>query len=613
MQFMVWFWKKKTQQKQAKKSAKKLRRNTFILEEIISPGAYCPIPIDDSLVNHPIFGLFTDQELITAILGVDAPPDIADINTESLVQDYWEKLNEYFEENPNDANNIDLENLSTWPTLEALINPGPPPVEIPDIGGAVDTLPPPTIVPVDPPRNNPGSDGTQDPIIDNSPQPPTLVNALSDITLTPEISSQTINISQVFATPDGEQLKYEIISDNGEFLNVNLENNQLSIEALPKTGSSQITIQATTETGGVAAHTFNVFNNYMTPEFVATINSGLTELQNAINANPDDLLASLDTPEAQAALSILATELESNFDNIVNAIQQPEILRKAGVSPEAVATLEQLLASEEIGAALGLPTSVKSALTNEDFRIWDNYLINATETASTLLPDAPQTNVAFLDFVGEHGENVTEVFESVNPNAAYERLSINNGNWAEQLVRYVEQLKAKGDRGGLVNLSLDLTAIDSEGRVTTRYELTPEEQEAIQFARENNVLLVVAAGNTGGQMSGLGMAAEKFDNIITVGAVDRSRDRADYSAYDSEGVTPQLSLVMAPGGEWENDPNAFVGTSRAAGYVTAAASLVWGANSELNYQQVKELLLTTANDLADPGWGCGDWCGFVGC
>ncbi|MGD1716041.1 hypothetical protein, partial [Dapis sp. BLCC M172] len=78
--------------------------------------------------------------------------------------------------------------MSTWPTLEALINPPTPPVEIPDVSGAVDTLPPPAIVPVDPPRNNPDS-GSQDPIIDNSPQPPTLVNTISDITLTPEISS----------------------------------------------------------------------------------------------------------------------------------------------------------------------------------------------------------------------------------------------------------------------------------------------------------------------------------------------------------------------------------------------------------------------------------------
>ncbi|NEQ39120.1 MAG: S8 family serine peptidase [Okeania sp. SIO3I5] len=155
---MVLFWNKKSKQKQQKKSAKKPRSKTFILEEIISPGAYCLIPIDNSLVNHPIFGLFTDQELITTILGTDAPLDIADLDTESLVQDYWQKIDKYFQENPTTANSFDLEDLSTWPTLEALINPGQPSVEIPDIGGVVDTLPPPTTLPIDPPRNNYGQD-----------------------------------------------------------------------------------------------------------------------------------------------------------------------------------------------------------------------------------------------------------------------------------------------------------------------------------------------------------------------------------------------------------------------------------------------------------------------
>ena len=485
--------------------------------------------------------------------------------------------------------------MSTWPTLDALINPEAPTVEIPDVGGAVDTLPPPTIVPIDPPRKNPDSGG-QEPIIDNSPQPPTLVNAISDLTLTPEISSQTIDISRVFATPNGEQLKYEVISDNGEFLNINLENNQLSIEAIPKTGESQITIRGTTESGGVAAHTFKVFNNYVTPESVATINSGLTELQKVIDANQDDLLASLDTLEAQTALEMLGTELESNFDNILNAIQQPETLVKAGVSPEAVATLEKLLASEAVGEALGLPTSMESALANEDFRIWDNYLINATEAASILLPDAPQTTVGFLDFAGEHGENVRAVFESVNPNAEYERLSVNDGNWAEQLVQYVDNLKAAGEERGIANLSFDLTQVDDQGRVTTRYDLTEGEQLAIQYARDNNVLLVAASGNTGGEMSALGKAASKFDNIITVGAVNKLEEVADYS---SRGDT--LTLV-APGGPYENDPDAFVGTSRATSYVTGAASLVWAANPDLSYQQVKELLTLTAKDLGPEGW-----------
>ena len=87
---MFFFGNKKTQKNTQKKSPKKPRSNTFILEEIISPSAYCPVPIDDSIVNYSIFELFTEEELITAILGTKEPPNITDINTESLVQHYWE-------------------------------------------------------------------------------------------------------------------------------------------------------------------------------------------------------------------------------------------------------------------------------------------------------------------------------------------------------------------------------------------------------------------------------------------------------------------------------------------------------------------------------------------
>ena len=145
-------------------------------------------------------------------------------------------------------------------------------------------------------------------------------------------------------------------------------------------------------------------------------------------------------------------------------------------------------------------------------------------------------------------------------------------------------------------MSFDLTQVDDQGRVTTRYELTPEEQAALQYVQEKGVLIVASAGNTGDKMSALGQAAELFTNLLIVGAVNRWEEKADYSA---QGKT--LSLV-APGGQWESDPEAFVGTSKAAAYVTAGASRVWAANPNLNYQQIKQIILETADDLATPGW-----------
>ena len=144
---MSYSWKKTTnrkqqQQKDAAHKQKKRRSQTFILEEIISPGvASCPVlPIDDSLSAIKGLELFTQEELVAAILENNSSIDLNNINTESLFEDYFEKIDEYLAENPTESDASDIEDLSTWPTLEALINSGQLNVEMPDIGGVVDTF-----------------------------------------------------------------------------------------------------------------------------------------------------------------------------------------------------------------------------------------------------------------------------------------------------------------------------------------------------------------------------------------------------------------------------------------------------------------------------------------
>ena len=224
----------------------------------------------------------------------------------------------------------------------------------------------------------------------------------------------------------------------------------------------------------------------------------------------------------------------------------------------------------------------------------DNTIeIPQPETLATRLRNAPPTPVAVIDH-GFHGDETVDALTSVNPLAEVKRMNANN--WVARLIKFVDQVQESGQNRGIVNLSFDLTQIDDEGRVTTRYELTPDEQIAIQYALENNVLLVASAGNTGGEMSALGRAAQQFDNIITVGAIDVWGNPTDYSA-SGEGLT-----LVAPGGEFEGDHNAFVGTSKSAAYASGAASLAWAINPELNYQQIKQVLAETAVDLKAPGW-----------
>ncbi|MEG4572457.1 S8 family serine peptidase [Microcoleus sp. N3A4] len=191
--------------------------------------------------------------------------------------------------------------------------------------------------------------------------------------------------------------------------------------------------------------------------------------------------------------------------------------------------------------------------------------------------------------------------------------AIGSGQWAESLVEFVNAAIESNQPNAVVNLSLDLTQINPDGSVTTRYEFTPEERAAIEYARQHNVLLVVAAGNDGGVMSVLGQASQEFDNIITVGAAERindeialskAYDRSDYSSYGA-GLD-----ILADGGTVENPVlsttgdgvGAMAGTSVATAKVTGAVSQVWAANPQLSYRQVIQIIKDTATDLKEPNW-----------
>ncbi|ERT08601.1 subtilase family protein [Lyngbya aestuarii BL J] len=201
--------------------------------------------------------------------------------------------------------------------------------------------------------------------------------------------------------------------------------------------------------------------------------------------------------------------------------------------------------------------------------------------------------------------------DGINNNAPiWAGRAIGSGRWAESLVEFVDAAVESGQPNAVVNLSLDLTQIDAEGNVTTRYEFTPLEMAALEYARQNNVLVAVAAGNEGGVMSALGQASQQFDNIITVGSAQQidgetsawqGFDRAEYSNYGS-GLD-----IVADSGTLENPVistvgdgiGAMDGTSVATAKVTGAISQVWAANPELSYRQVIDIIKATATDLQD--------------
>ncbi|MFB2979768.1 S8 family serine peptidase [Microseira sp. BLCC-F43] len=422
-----------------------------------------------------------------------------------------------------------------------------------------------------------------------------VINAVGDIALTPESPTRTIDLSQVFSDPEGDLLKYEIIAGNSDTLSVELVGDRLNLTALSQAGITDVTIGATDIAGNSIKHTFSVTTTNLSRETTTAINNALNQIQIAVNQNPDDLLEALDNPDAVAAQDQIMAAIEENPD-LIRLLQRPDILPLVGLNSSGVETLKKLLQSPEIADEFGISGTLEDALSQPDSTLLDKFLLNAIDALNLLPEDAKQPLVGIIDFTeGKHLQNVSQAFASINPDAKIDKFTVKDGNWAAELVKFVDKVRASGESHAVVNLSFDLSQLDDVG-ITTRYELTPEEQQAIQYARENNVLLVVAAGNTGGVMSALGAAAEQFNNIITVGAVTQFESKADYSAFGAG-----LSL-MAPGGSWDDDPDAFVGTSRASAYIAAIAALVWGANSKLSLSQIQKLLRETAADLEEEGW-----------
>lgn len=142
----------------------------------------------------------------------------------------------------------------------------------------------------------------------------------------------------------------------------------------------------------------------------------------------------------------------------------------------------------------------------------------------------------------EHGTHIAGIIGATQNNGIgidginneapiYVSRAIGSGNWAQALTDSVDAIKLSGQPNGVVNLALDLTQVNPDGTVTTRYEFTPAERQALEYARQEGVLIVAAAGNDGGTMSVLGQASQEYDNIVTVGSVDYNNKRANYSSF----------------------------------------------------------------------------------
>lgn len=139
----------------------------------------------------------------------------------------------------------------------------------------------------------------------------------------------------------------------------------------------------------------------------------------------------------------------------------------------------------------------------------------------------------------------------------------------------------------------------------------PTVRDAVDFAFQNNVIVVAAAGNCGNTSSGAcaGQAAgyvtfpANYDRVIAVGASDGANNRASFSSYGERldimapGSGTLISTTWSVGNSTTLYASTLYGTSYASPIVASSAALIRSIRPNTSIDDVRALLMGGATKL----------------
>lgn len=121
-----------------------------------------------------------------------------------------------------------------------------------------------------------------------------------------------------------------------------------------------------------------------------------------------------------------------------------------------------------------------------------------------------------------------------------------------------------------------------------------EINSAIEYAHEQNCVVVFSSGNDDGNIS-QPAAGAPFATLV-VGAIDENGQKASFSNYGSslDLVAPGVNIWST---DWSDNYDYYSGTSFAAPHVSAIAALIWAKNPNLPAWKVRDIIEQTAHKI----------------
>ena len=295
---------------------------------------------------------------------------------------------------------------------------------------------------------------------------------------------------------------------------------------------------------------------------------------------------------------------EFNFSVAKLNLEQISELNNSGAVEYIEVDAKRYLYAESVPYGI---TMVQAPLVSDAYT--SNIKACIIDTGYTLgHPDLPSSGVTGYAFSGHgswssdgngHGTHVAGTIAAigrnnigvvgVNPSAKLGlhivKIFNDAGNWttASNLVTAIQSCKNAGAK--VVNMSLGGSSS------------TATEQNALASFYQGGMLLVAAAGNAGN--SSLSYPAS-YSSVMSVAAVDSSRNRASYSQYNSQVE------IAAPGSSVystykNNSYSTLSGTSMATPHVTGVAALVWSQFPSCTPARIRTALTATAQDRGTAG------------
>ncbi len=269
------------------------------------------------------------------------------------------------------------------------------------------------------------------------------------------------------------------------------------------------------------------------------------------------------------------------------------------------------LTTSSTGACMALPRISAPAA-------WDITTGSASVTVAVVdtgvyaaHPDLRQNMLAGANFVDGtndasddegHGTHTAGIIAAIGNN----RRGVAGVCWQCKIL----PVKALDDRGAgsAVDVSAGIRYAADRGAKVINLSLGGENDsrllhDSIIYATSRGALVIVAAGNEALSGNPVEYPAA-YNEVIAVGATDYNDAHASFSNYGDylDIAAPGVDIGSTIWFNGESEPYASAsGTSEAAPFVGGVAALVWSVNPSLSNQQVRQILLSTADDLGAPG------------